>query len=39
MGQRFPDIILPDQMGRMVDLHGARTGRRALLVFYRSADW
>jgi peroxiredoxin len=38
-GQRFPDFSLPDQTGRMVDLHGARAGRRALVVFHRSADW
>ena len=38
-GQPFPNITLPDQTGRMVDLHGARAGRRALVVFYRSADW
>jgi len=38
-GQRFPDIDLPDQTGQAIDLHGARAGRRALVVFYRSADW
>lgn len=38
-GQRFPEVILPDQTGRTVDLHGARADRRALVVFYRSADW
>ena len=38
-GQPFPGIILPDQTGRVVDLHRARAGRRALVVFYRSADW
>jgi peroxiredoxin len=38
-GQRFPDILLPDQSGQMVDLHRARASRRALVVFYRSADW
>lgn len=39
VGTRFPDIVLPDQHGQMVDLHAARAGRRALVVFYRSADW
>jgi hypothetical protein len=39
VGTRFPDVRLPDQNGRMVDLHAARAGRRALIVFYRSADW
>ena len=38
-GSRFPDIRLPDQSGAAVDLHQARAGRRALVVFYRSADW
>jgi peroxiredoxin len=39
VGTRFPDVVLPDQTGRTVDLHVARAGRRALIVFYRSADW
>ena len=39
VGSRFPDVVLPDQHGRMVDLHAARGGRRALIVFFRSADW
>jgi hypothetical protein len=39
VGSRFPDVALPDQHGRMVGLHAARAGRRALIVFYRSADW
>jgi peroxiredoxin len=39
VGTRFPDVILPDQRGRTVDLHAARGGRRALIVFFRSADW
>lgn len=39
VGERFPDIRLPDQSGATVDLHAARAGRRALVVFYRSADW
>jgi peroxiredoxin len=39
VGSRFPDIRLPDQTGRMVDLHVQRGGRRALVVFYRSARW
>ena len=38
-GTRFPDVVLPDQSGAAVDLHAARRGRRALVVFYRSADW
>ena len=39
VGERFPDVRLPDQHGQSVDLHAARAGRRALVVFYRSAAW
>jgi peroxiredoxin len=39
VGTPFPDIRLPDQRGRLVDLHAARAGRPALVVFYRSARW
>jgi peroxiredoxin len=39
VGKRFPDVVLPDQHGRTVDLHAARAGRRALVLFYRSARW
>jgi peroxiredoxin len=39
VGAPFPDVVLPDQHGRAIDLHAARAGRRALIVFYRSADW
>ena len=39
LGQPFPDLALPDQTGRMVDLHRERAGRKALLVFHRSARW
>jgi hypothetical protein len=39
VGTRFPDVHLPDQTGAPVDLHVARSGRRALVLFYRSADW
>ena len=39
VGARFPDVRLPDQRGQTVDLHAARQGRRALVVFYRSARW
>ncbi|HEX2439349.1 MAG TPA: hypothetical protein VHT71_13665 [Methylomirabilota bacterium] len=38
-GQRFPDVRLPDQTGAVIDLHAARAGRTALVVFYRSAEW
>lgn len=39
VGERFPDVTLPDQSGRPVDLHEARGARKALVVFYRSARW
>lgn len=39
IGERFPDIVLPDQNGELVDLHENRGGRRAIVVFHRSADW
>lgn len=38
-GERFPDIQLPDQHGVQLDVHAVRGDRRALVVFYRSADW
>ena len=39
IGTRFPDVRLPDQGGRQIDLHQARAGRPAIVVFYRSARW
>jgi len=39
IGERFPDVALPDQRGELVDLHSARRGKKALVVFYRSASW
>ncbi len=39
VGSRLPDVRLPDQTGRLVDLHAKRGDRRALVVFYRSARW
>ena len=39
VGDRFPDVVLPDQHGRLVDLHETRAGRKGLVVFYRSAGW
>ena len=39
LGSRFPDLTLPDQLGRIVDLEQDRAGRRALIVFHRSARW
>ncbi len=39
IGERFPDVRLPDQTGAIIDLHKVRSGRPALVVFYRSARW
>lgn len=39
VGERFPDVVLSDQHGRTVDLQATRAGRRALVLFYRSARW
>jgi peroxiredoxin len=39
IGERFPDITLPDQTGAPIRLQQARRGRQALVVFYRSARW
>lgn len=39
VGSSFPDVRLLDQHGRAVDLHAARAGRPAAVVFYRSARW
>jgi hypothetical protein len=39
VGDRFPDVVLPDQTGQVIDLHKVRNHRRALVVFYRSAEW
>lgn len=39
VGDRFPDVRLPNQRGEVVDLHRHRDGRGALVVFVRSADW
>jgi len=38
-GEKFPDVVLPDQTGSMVDLHQTRAGRPAVVVFHRSAEW
>lgn len=39
LGERFPDVVLPDQTGATVNLHEARGGKRAIIVFHRSARW
>ena len=39
VGDVFPDVVLPDQQGRAINLHAARGGGKALVVFHRSASW
>jgi hypothetical protein len=39
VGAAFPNIELPDAGGQSISLHAWRAGRRALVVFYRSANW
>lgn len=39
VGSRFPDVVLPDQHRTPIDLHAARAGRKAVVVFHRSAAW
>jgi len=39
IGERFPDVVLPDQYGAQIDVHAARGQRPALIIFYRSARW
>lgn len=39
VGERFPDLTLPDQTGQVLDLHAHRRGQPAIIIFYRSADW
>jgi hypothetical protein len=38
-GDMLPDFELPDAEGRPVRFHHDRAGRKAALVFYRSAVW
>jgi hypothetical protein len=39
IGEAFPEFELPNADGVLVRLHDWRRGRRALVVFYRSAAW
>ena len=39
VGERLPDFTLPNQHGEPVDIHEDRAGRKAVVVFYRSAVW
>ena len=39
VGERMPDITLPDQTGTLVNIEEARGDDRALVVFHRSLRW
>ena len=39
VGEHLPDFELPDAQGRFMRFHKDRGGRKAALVFYRSAVW
>ncbi len=39
VGERLPDFVLPNQRGERVDFHRQRAGRKAVVVFVRSAVW
>ena len=39
VGERLPEIILPNQHGELVNLEEARGERRALVLFHRSVRW
>jgi hypothetical protein len=39
VGVHLPAIVLPDQRGRLVDVHASRGDHGAIVVFHRSAYW
>jgi len=39
VGERLPNFTLPDQYGQPTDFDMARQGRKAIVVFHRSAYW
>ena len=39
VGELLPDFTLPDANGQPVSFHADRAGKKAALVFYRSAVW
>jgi len=39
VGERLPNFTLPDQYGQQIDFDSARQGRRAVVMFHRSAYW
>ncbi len=39
LGERLPDFTLPDARGREINYHADRSGRKSVVVFFRSAVW
>lgn len=39
VGEPLPDFTLPDQHGQSVNVTETRDGKRALVIFHRSARW
>jgi hypothetical protein len=39
LGEQFPDFALANQRGALIDFHGDRAGRKAVVAFIRSAVW
>jgi hypothetical protein len=39
IGERLPDFVLRNQRGETVDFHADRAGRKAAVLFQRSAVW
>jgi hypothetical protein len=39
VGERLPNFTLPDQHARQIDFCTDRQGRKAIVVFHRSAYW
>ena len=39
VGEKLPDFELPDAFGNPLRFHADRGGKKAALVFYRSAVW
>ena len=39
VGTQLPNFTLPDASGNAIDFHQHRNGRKAVVVFYRSAVW
>ncbi len=39
IGELLPDFTLPDTRGQAVRYHADRSGRKSVVVFYRSAVW